>query len=284
VTSPPEAAQPVPQASAQVKKRALIDGLLLALKNSEIARIVDLSTLEYFLESSYPDMARGDAFDLSMLWGVLEKEPGIEPSMIYPPMLAFASWERQLGVTVSLPAAIKQLTPEEQRAHLVRSSLTAVDLDRHLAARKPAQPKATAAAATSAPKAAAEPKQKGGLRVSPVVIAVALVVLIGVLGGGVWFALQPAAPDLIKVDGFASAIKLKDGKRHGPSMSAVIDDAGYAGLPVKQREAKVAALLALAKPMGIRSVLLLDANGNLKATARQGGDEPGAADQITVVP
>ena len=96
--------------SAQQKKKLLVDALLLALRHSEVARVVDMGTLEYFLDSSYHDMVRGDSIDLGKLWDVLVKEPGIEPRMIFPPLLAYKAWEERLGMTVFLPAPVKDLS------------------------------------------------------------------------------------------------------------------------------------------------------------------------------
>src|SRR5262249_30183436 len=127
--------------SAQQKKKLLVDALLLALRNSEVARVVEMGTLEYFLDQSYTAMVRRERFELSR-WGKIgEKGPGIGPRVLHPPLLAYKSWEERLGITVFLPGVIKMLSPEERKTHEARCPIKAADLDRMLTDRKLAAPK-----------------------------------------------------------------------------------------------------------------------------------------------
>src|SRR5437763_146642 len=135
------------------RKKLLIETLLVALRSSEIARVVDVGTLEYFLDSSFDEMFHGTTFQLTRLWNILIAEPGIEPRMVFPPLLAYKAWERQLGVQVALPQPMLTLSQEERRAHEARCPVKATDLDRLLAARKTVVPKPPTAAA---PRVAAE--------------------------------------------------------------------------------------------------------------------------------
>jgi hypothetical protein len=265
--------------SAQQKKKLLVDALLLALRNSEVARVVDMGTLEYFLDQSYPLMVVGDSFDLTKLWEILAKEPGIEAKMVYPPMLAYKSWEERLGVTVFLPSVVKALPPEERKQHESRCPIAATDLEkmlteRKLAAPKPPQPKVT-------PKVS-KPKRSGsGIRVVPVAI-IAGFVLGAAIFAGAWIALTPRAPATIDLSVFAADLALKDGRRVGDSMSAVIADPGFAQLPEPERSRRVTAVFTQARRQGIKSLLLFDAKGAVRATAQAGAQ--GQPDQVAIAP
>ena len=273
------AAVGVQGSSAQQKKKLLVDALLLALRNSEVARVVDMGTLEYFLDQSYAQMVRGDSIDLTKLWEILAKEPGIEPKMVYPPLLAYKSWEERLSVTVFLPSEIKLLSPDERKQHESRCPIKAADLEKMLTERKLAPPKAPAPKIT--PKVS-KPKRAGkGLRVIPTAIIAGFVLGVAIFGGA-WIALTPRAPAAIDVSAFAAELALKDGKRVGESMSAVISDPGFAQLPEAERSRRVTAVFAQARRQGIKSMLLFDDKGAVRATAQAGTQ--GQPDQVAIAP
>ena len=263
--------------SAQQKKKLLVDALLLALRHSEVARVVDMGTLEYFLDSSYHDMVRGDSIDLGKLWDVLVKEPGIEPRMIFPPLLAYKAWEERLGMTVFLPAPVKDLSAEERKQHESRIPIKASQLDQMLTERKLAPPKAPQPAKKPSKPV---PKQRTQINLVPVtIIAVAALVL--VIFVGAWWALTPHAPARVDLSPFSHELAMREGKRLGTSMSAVIADAGFASQPVEERTRRVTAVFTLARRQGVRSMLLFDEKGAVKATAQSAEGQP---DQVAVSP
>jgi len=235
-----------------------------------------MGTLEYFLDSSYNDMVRGDSIDLGKLWDVLVKEPGIEPRMILPPILAYKAWEERLGVTVFLPGVVKTLSAEERKQHESRIPIKPSELDQMLAERKLAPPKAP----QPAKKSSQIPKQRVHVNVVPVAI-IAVVALALVIFVGSWWALTPRSPARLDLSPFSQELALRDGKRVGNSMSAVITDAGFAQLSVEERTRRVNAVFALARRQGVRSLLLFDEKGSVKATAQAADGQP---DQVAVAP
>jgi hypothetical protein len=118
------------------RKKFLVDALQLALRSSEVVRVIDSGTLEYYLDATYTDMVTDTTVDLGPLWSVLEGEPGIEAPMAFPALLAFKSWERRLGVQVKLPPAVDALAPEQRDELQRRCSIDASRLDALLLQRK----------------------------------------------------------------------------------------------------------------------------------------------------
>jgi hypothetical protein len=263
--------------SAQQRKKLLVDALLLALRRSEVARVVDMGTLEYFLDSSYAEMARGDSIDLAKLWDVLAKEPGIEPRMIFPPMLAYKSWEARLGVTVFLPGPVKALPLEERKEHEARIPIKPSELDQMLTERKLAPPKAPQPGQKSSKSI---PKRRTSIHIVPVAI-IAAAALVLVIFVGAWWALTPRGPARVDLSPFSHELALRDGKRLGDSMSAVITDGGFASQSVEERTRRVSAVFTLARRQGVRSMLLFDEKGAVKATAQSADGQP---DQVAVSP
>jgi hypothetical protein len=272
VNGPKPAVSGSPPASPQQqKKKILIEALLLALRNSEVARIVDIGTLEYFLDSSYKDMVRGDSVDLSLLWNVLIKEPGIDASMVFPPLLAYKSWEGRLQVQVTLPEPLLALSPEDQKNHEARCPIRLIDLDQHLIAQKITVPKVTTAAtprrARKVTPAPVTPRRK-----RTVLLLVALGVLAAIVGGGVWWALTPRRPAAFDVAALEGQLHLRDGRRSGQGLSAVLADSEFDQLPPPERERRIRAIFDRAQPFGIHTFLLFDATGRLRGTVHDNGN------------
>ena len=264
--------------STQQKKKLLVDALLLALRNSEVARVVDMGTLEYFLDQSYAQMVRGDSFDLTKLWEILEKEPGIESRMVYPPLLAYKSWEERLGVTVFLPGVIKMLPADERKQHEGRCPIKVADLEKMLTQRKLMAPKAPAPKIT--PKVS-KAKQGREIRVMPAAIIAGFVLGLGIFGGA-WYALTPRSPKTVDLASFAGDLALRDGKRVGSSMSAIIADPNYTGMPEAERSRRVSSVFAQVRRLGITNLLLFDDKGAVRATAKAGVQ--GQPDQVAIAP
>lgn len=268
-----------PPSPHQAKKKFLIEALLIALRNSEIARVVDMGTLEYFLDSSYADMVRGSTLHLSTLWNVLVAEPGINPRMVFPPLLAFQSWQKQLGVEVVLPPTLDALSADERAAERARCPIQGADLERLLTARKitattapqPARPRAATARPRTEP-ARGQPVRKRTW--------VALVALVLAFAGGVLWLRRPRSSDRFDLAALSSLLALEKSQRSEHVMSAVIADAGFLALPQVEREHRVAVLFARAKRMGLTSLFLYDRDGGLRASAVIDA----AGERITVTP
>jgi hypothetical protein len=264
----------------QQKKKFLMDSLLLALRKSDVARVVDIGTLEYFLDSSYPQMVRGDSIDLTRLWDVLVAEPGIDGTMMYPPLFAYKSWEDKLGVTVFLPPACKELSAEERREYAGRCPIELGDLDRLLAQRKLPPPR-VAQRTPSAPRRAIGDKDRATKRrASPLLfVGLVLVVLVTSASIGGYRLLRPSAVAL-DLAPFAEQIALSDGKQSGSSMSAVIADRRFLSLSPSERTLRATQVFEIAKRLGFRSMLLVDQEGTVRVRAQ----EVDHADQVSVGP
>src|SRR5262249_49864107 len=185
-----------------------------------------MGTLEYFLDLSYREMVRGDSIELGKLWEVLSKEPGVEARMVYPPLLAYKSWEARLGITVFLPGQVKELSPEERKQYEARIPIKASELDQLLNERKLAAPKAPQA---KGPKVS-KPKARRTIHILPVSIAAAVGLAIAIFVGS-WVALTPHAPAKVDLSAFSKELPLREGKRLGVSMTAVIADPGFKSQP-----------------------------------------------------
>ncbi len=114
------------------RKRQVMDHFLLALRSSELARVVDPGTLHYWLDSTFQDHTRGGSLQLQGLFSTLLAEPGVEARMVAPPLLALKSWEAKVGMRVNLPAELEALTEVERKQHLARFPVQPGDVDRLL--------------------------------------------------------------------------------------------------------------------------------------------------------
>lgn len=121
-----------PAGGSLARKRQVMDHFLLALRSSELARVVDPGTLHYWLDSTFQEHTRSGALQLQGVFSTLIAEPGVEARMVAPPLLALKSWEAKVGIRVSLPAELEALTEVERKQHLVRFPVQAGDVERLL--------------------------------------------------------------------------------------------------------------------------------------------------------
>jgi len=119
-------------AGGLARKRQVMDHFLLALRTSELARVVDPGTLHYWLDSTFQDHTRGGALQLQGLFATLLAEPGVEARMLAAPLLALKSWETKVGMRVVLPPELEAMPDVERKQHLVRFPVQLGDVDRLL--------------------------------------------------------------------------------------------------------------------------------------------------------
>src|SRR5207244_8204788 len=100
------------------------------------------------------------------------------------------------------------------------------------------------------------------------VLIIALAALALVVFAGAWWALTPGGGSKVDVSGYANDLPLRDGKRLGDSMSAVVADPGFATQSPAERLRRVTAVFTQARRDGVRVLVLMDDGGNVKATAQ----------------
>ncbi len=275
------------------RKRQVMDHFLLALRSSELARVVDPGTLHYWLDSTFQDHTRGGSLQLQGLFATLLAEPGVESRMLAPPLLALKSWETKVGMRVILPPELETMTEIERKQHLVRFPVQLGDVDRLLGrvavglkpAARPAAPEPTPArgprlaagyadpaaagraAAQQAP-AKAKPQTKQQKKSGPMTKGQKMLaggVIAAVVAGAatsLYLTLRPTPIRELDVSSFASTgVSAIQARRKG-NVVVVTVGPQFAVMP---RDAQVAACdraLRVVAEHGATGIHLVDGRGN----------------------
>jgi len=95
----------------------IIDALVLACQHSPIAGVVGKDALRGVLEVEYRELIADGSFNLQAVWELFEDQPGFDPEAAIGPLCRFKTWERQLGIEVTLPDMLQKLTHSERATH-----------------------------------------------------------------------------------------------------------------------------------------------------------------------
>jgi len=266
------------------KRRVLVDALMMCLTKSRVVQVVDGKTVRGVLDSASKEMWREGEFRLDSMWKVLIAEPGLTAEDVAPPLLVFKAYEKELGVAVRLPQALSAIPRGEQvrlrdalgiqRADfaqaidemkaLASAQQTAESQQQILRAAESTVGNEPRRAATSAQKKSAKPP-------TPQSKALAFGLAIGgllALCVGVWFAMRDtsASYDLSDV---AGTLQLAKGRAVGPSLTATIVDPKWETMKRDERKRAAGAVMDAEVGKGIKSLILLDANGAAKAMVNE---------------
>ncbi|MGZ3407152.1 MAG: hypothetical protein ACXVAN_11955 [Polyangia bacterium] len=261
------------------KRRVLIDALMMCLTKSRVMQVVDAKTVRSVIDSASGELWRQGEFRLDPVWKMLIAQPGLTAEDVAPPLLMFKAYEGELGVAVRLPQALSAIPRGEQIR--LREALgierddfaKAIDELKALAASEAAEQRSQQVmrdAEASYDKAEASrtgPKKKAKATPSKQAKALAAVlalVALCAIGGSVWWALRDtsAGYNLSDVTGI---LQLSNGRSAGPSVTATISDPKWETLSTEERKKAVSAIMDLELGKGVKSLILLDNTGTMRA-------------------
>ena len=116
------------EAKSGPDKRTIIDALVLACTHSQLREIVGTDALRSVLDVEYRELIAGGTFNLQPVWELFEDQPGFDPSHAAAPLCRFKSWERQLGMDVTLPNKLLDLDEVEQARQASNCDVPTVEL------------------------------------------------------------------------------------------------------------------------------------------------------------
>lgn len=270
--------------AVEAKRRVLVDALMMCLSRSKVVSVADSKTVRGVLDSASKEMWREGEFRLDPIWKVLIAQPGLSAEEVAPPLLVFKAYEKELGVAVRLPQALSAIPRGEQvrlrdALGIQRNDFAqAIEEMKSLAATQQSHESQQQIAREAASTVGDEPKRsstaghkKVGKPPTPQSKALAIGLALGgllALGGGIWYATRDtSAPyDLSDV---ASTLQLSKGRAAGPSLTATIVDPKWEALKPDERKRAAGAVMDVESGKGIKSLILLDANGATKAMVNE---------------
>jgi hypothetical protein len=287
------------------KKDHLLMALTVAFERTEVAQRIGMPALGQIFDAAFTRIYDGRGLNLGPLWDLLLAEPGAEPSLLHPPMLALKSWEGMLGILITLPPAVEDLSAEKRRFALSQIGMPAGEAIKTINARLPHRAptlqhprmttqqvprvptveqliaKAAMEAAVDIPPplkaellsgtqpALARPRQGLSLGVFSIAVLAVLAAGAGFYAYQSWFRTVPVrAFDPAKV---RHIVILRDSEQRGPYFQAVIADEEWDRRPEPERQRRVQLLADELRPNGMVFVTLRDPKGRVRATGGSGG-------------
>ena len=271
------------QEAVAAKRRVLIDALMVCLNKSRVMQVVDAKTVRGVIDSASKDLWREGEFRLDPLWKMLVAEPGLSAEDVAPPFLVFKAYENELGVIVRVPQALSAIPRGEQvrlretlglgRADFAAAIEEMKSLAAAEAGTQQQQQIAREAAAKEEPRrpAAAGPSRKKEQKpLTPQAKAMAVGLALGAvlaLGVGVWFAMRDTSQAYDVSD--VAALQLANGRAGGHALTATISDPRWNTLSLDDRKKAVSAVMDVESGKGIKSLILVDGEGNAKAMVNE---------------
>jgi hypothetical protein len=276
--------------------RTPLEVLILALRHSRAAHLTGSTVLRQVLSGSYRDLVHGDRFDLGPVWELLSSQPKFDAAELMPAFALVKSWEKKLGKTVVLPAAMQELgdrqlaemansihVPPSELASILRGRKVETDHTDLIPAPEPARrdtprmrtPKPPDSGAGE-PRAATQPprprltdKQR-----RTVIVGASAVALLGFAIAGLVLlkSCQTRSWEAMPLE-FAGEIPIAKAERSGPEVSAVLRGRAWLSLPEARRKDQLASALR-ALPPDVDVLILRDQGGAIRATARWYGKRP----------
>ena len=262
-----------------LKRRQLVEVLVLCLRKSKVGEIVKSETLRSLFESALGELWREGEFRLETVWKILCQQPNLSAAEVAPPLFAFKSFEAELGVRVRLPEALAAIPKAEQTRLL---QLLPITTDELTALLKEVADSVGVAELSSTDALAREtmkelstlpPADRARSRVRPV-LAIAL--LVAAVGTGVGIAFYRTHPPVEHFDlsDVADILQLEAGKRVDRSLTAQISDPRWNSLKKEERQRIATEMFDREAKKGIEAITLIDNNSEVRAiVSRQKGQQ-----------
>ncbi len=264
---------------ALLKRRQLVEVLVFCLRKSKVAETVKAETLRSLFESALGELWREGEFRLETVWKVLCQQPGLTAAEVAPPLLAYKSFEAELGVRVRLPEALASIPKTEQgrlrdTLPIAKEELQALlkEVADTVSAGELGNTEALARQTAQDLRTVALPV-KSASRVSPVwaLLLVALAIAGGV-GVAYWRTSKPV--ETFDLSDLADILRLDSGKRVDRSLTAEITDPRWNNLKKEEQQRLAGEMLDREAKKGIDAITLVDSKSQVRAVlSRQKGQQ-----------
>ena len=264
------------EAKSGPTKRTIVDALVLACSHSSIRDIVGTDALRSVLDVEYRELIADGTFNLQAVWELFEDQPGFDPEKAAAPLCRFKTWERQLGIEISLPSQLRNLSEGEQAKLAGECDVPTVELQKVLRAPSPEE-----AAAEEAKKKAdrarrlsqeIDPDRDAGppdtrRRLALIGAGIVAVLAFGIAATTLYRGCSPS-PDYERFTASLGELPVESPQRFGEQVRATLTDEGWLRTPEKDRRQALESALRPIASKGIQVLYLRDKKGKVRAIAQ----------------
>jgi hypothetical protein len=293
-------------------RRVVVNALVLAFSHSKLNKVVGTDAFRSVLDAEYRTLTADGVFNLGPVWELIESQPGFDPEQAGPPLCRFKSWEGLIGIPVALPPQLASLSAAEQSRLADSCTIPSRDLQRLLREERAGkEDEAAVGTSTSRERTAAADPRRGATtersrvaasgdraapdgarapdraRTPPPHIAdtgrrrkiwLGGAILIAMLGfgiGGVALTRACGGPRLVDFsarDINAAGVPVSDGARIGQQVVATLSDEAWLRIGDDVRRSQMTEALRALDRQGIRSLVVRQRGGEVRAAAQYLGD------------
>ncbi|MCG8418330.1 MAG: hypothetical protein MJE77_10345 [Proteobacteria bacterium] len=258
-------------------KHVIIGALVLACSHSRMRDIVGTDALRSVLDVEYRELIAGGTFDLQPVWELFEAQPGFDPQAAVAPLSRFKSWERQLGIEVTMPVSLRNLTANEQAEHAAECDVPQRELKGVLrsAGGDHADVDRTEPSRRISTQMGVELGVESGADSSPgrrlmIAVVASIVGLLGfgLAGSSAYRECVPRAQYATFSAHFAGQLPIQGAERFGREVRATLSDEGWLNQPEETRKSQLGQALRTIASQGIDVLFLRDKAGKVRAYAQ----------------
>ena len=94
-------------------RESIIEAIVLAFSHSKLKEVVGSDALRSVLTGQYRDLVSAKQLHLQVVWDLIHDQPGYDEEHARPAFCAVKTWEKDLGLTVVVPASMAELSGTE---------------------------------------------------------------------------------------------------------------------------------------------------------------------------
>lgn len=257
-------------------RESVLESIALVFSQSKLKDVVGKDALKSVLSGQYRDLVHEKTLRLQVVWDLLSDQPDFDAELAVAPFSVLKTWEDELGLTVEVPRKLASLSSTQllaQASHcpVKRSAKTRALNPEN--ARTKARETMSSLGSTGITQRTAEGEST---RKPALEAALGLVALLGLAYGGYTYYGTMAGPQYKSVP--ASLVRgdlpVAKAKQLGEELNITITEASWYELSADTRKESLRASLEAMGHSDVKSIIVFDATGAIRASAQWFGSPP----------
>ncbi len=256
-------------------RESVLESIALVFSQSKLKELVGKDALKSVLSGQYRDLVRDNVLQLQVVWDLLADQPDFDADSAVAPFSLLKTWEDDLNLKVEVPKKLAGLSATELLAEASHCPVSRSAKSRALnpaGARAKARETMSALDGTgAAPRDAEESTRKPALEA-----ALGLVALLGLAYGGYTLYGSMAGPQFkdVAVSDVRGALPISKAQQLGEELNLTITESSWYEQPLDARKASLEKTLDAMGAKDIKSIIIMDGAGTIRASAQWFGSPP----------
>ena len=251
-------------------RESVLESIIVVFANSKLKDVVGTDALRSVLSGQYRDLVSDNTLHLQVVWDLLADQPDFVAEDAIAPFSLLKTWEDELGITVAVPKALAKHTTTE---FLAQASHCPVPKGQKARALNPGGARAKAKetmAAMEGTGATRRPNNAESTRKPALEAALGLVAVLGLAYGGYTFyqTMGGAKFKSVETSQIMGNLPIAKARSLGDEVNLQIREDSWYELPEAARKDSLRAALEGLQARRIKSLIVQDGNGTVRASAQ----------------